>query len=378
MKKVYFLCDFKTSETKRKLNCSISAMSYSQYIKDSLKNAGLNVIILSTASAITESYSSIEIHEIDNQEKHIYFPSFKKVNNKLLFYMRLLYMYACIIRFLISNSTREDVILVYHNNSLSYFYKIIKVFCKGEIAFVVGEIYSAVFGKNEKKILSEKNRLSVAHKFIFPNDIMPELFKKEKDCAVCYGNYHVHDIKVNQNEGINIVYAGKIDRKYVTDAFLALDTIALLDKRYQLRIIGYGEQEDVECLKKKIEELNIKKGYESVRYDGCLTGVELDDYLGACHIGLCTRVLNEEISNYCFPSKTLTYLTHGLLPICPTLSNLTRSKIAPALCFVEQPLTANKLAITILNLPSDFKNSEEFLLDLDREFIVQLKSLFLS
>ena len=56
----------------------------------------------------------------------------------------------------------------------------------------------------------------------------------------------------------------------------------------------------MEC---RIEEVNRQMGFKIVSYDGCLSGNEYATFLAKCDIGICTRFLDDSMSNYTFPSK---------------------------------------------------------------------------
>lgn len=378
MKDIIYITSFNSLYSGRVLDYSLAECTCSSYIISSLKKEGFHVSVFSTGTGRNNSYLSRRKVDIDENECQYYFPSFKTPKSYLLRIINQFIIYFSIIINLVYKTRGNVEVLIYHNNLLSYIYPLIARISKRRVSFVVGELYSAVYSLGIKKINKEKQRLALGNKYIFANDIMGSLFDKKGDSIVCYGATHYLDSynKKDIENKINVVYAGKIEKGAISDAFMAVEVARFLSSNYKVHIIGYGSKNDLEDIKQKIQAINNDIGFEIVSYDGCLLNNELDSFLSQCQIGLCTRLLDENASNYCFPSKTLVYMCHGVIPVCPDLRVLSDSKVAPGILFIKGLLTPNKVARIIMENKDKTFNYKELLDKIDSDFRAGLKKLF--
>ncbi|MDN5650258.1 MAG: glycosyltransferase, partial [Acinetobacter sp.] len=253
------------------------------------------------------------------------------------------------------------------------FFKKIKNF---KLILEVEENYSAVWGENETKIEEENNNILKADKFIFVNDIFPKRIGVKLPYIICYGDYR-NNLKENNNktnlvekEKITMVYAGLISDGVYPDIYLAVDAMLYLNNNYILKIIGYGEDSSIQNLINYIQGKGLSN---RVIFDGMYKGVEYSNYLRCCDIGLNPRVLDNMLSNYTFPSKVLTYLSHGLPVVSTDIDCIKLSKIATAVSFSKQVLAESFAdAIKEVNLEHDVT---KILDDLDTDFKESLNGL---
>lgn len=338
MSKIYFVTEYADGNTERDLDCFVSALTVSSYIRDCIiESPKNNLTILSTATSKKQAYITPSKKIVSESERHIYLASLRNNNTKCIRVLNQLLTTLQIMAYIYCQVEKDDYVLIYHSYGISrllyYFRKIIK---RKYILFV-GEIYNAVNMQPDNKIKQEIEYISGAYGYIYANDLMNEIFSFSKPFAICYSSYKnkKYNPQSFDDGKIHIVYAGKIARKVINDAFIALECAKYLDDNYHIHILGYGDKEDLEFLNKQIEEINKEESFSTVSYDGCLSGEEYDDFLSKCQIGLCTRTLQEPYSHYCFPSKTVIYLSHNLVPICPNIEALRKSAIADDLLFVD-------------------------------------------
>ena len=154
------------------------------------------------------------------------------------------------------------------------------------------------------------------------------------------------------------------------DVYLAIDAMHYLKEGYCLKIIGYGSIADINFLREYISTQGLG---DKVFYEGLLSGDEFSNYLSRCSIGLNPRVLENTISDYTFPSKVLTYLSHGLSVVSTNINCIKESKVSTAICFSEDSTPqAFSQAIVEVDLS---KKAEDVLNVLDKEFKSDLKRL---
>ena len=376
---VYIICNYRGAKTKRDLNVFPSGLTYLDYVKDVIKSLNYKVHLVSLSESKTKAYLNWETIHVDDKEEQHYLATLKKSKNGISFALNLLFRMIQLSMWLIKNTNKNDKIFVYHNNSWSYFYSFVEFVSRRRISLLVAEIFGAVYDKGQKNIEEELERIGSKRKCVFINDILPQIVNTQQKYAVCYGNYNTTQMESSSfdDKKTHVVYAGKIDSKNVTDAFLATEVALYLDERYFIHVLGYGSDKDILKIQKRIEEINSEKGFAIIKYEGCLSGTEYDSFLHKCKIGLCTRALSQKLSDYCFPSKTLVYLAHNLIPVCPNLRSFSESRMANGLILVSNDFTPQSIASSIMALPNEKLNCDYSLLlkEMDSEFKTELKNL---
>ncbi len=380
MRKLFFITSYNSDKSGRNLKCVPSSLTYNRYLINAFEKIPNTTVEVLSSSISRDKVYWTKKTALNNKHKEIYFKSIPSKWGNWAVRLSLLWLYIQLFYFLFTKAKKDDIVIIYHGHGLSRFYKFYRRFIHCKFVFVVGEIFSAVWDLGVDSIKKECSYLKKADGYIFSNDIMPRLFKAEDISLVCYGNYEYSKTSKVENDKVHVLYAGKVSSKIINDAFVALDVINYLPKCYVMHIAGYGEEKDIEKLNRRIEEINSRAGDIVVTYEGNLSGTEYEDLLAKCRIGLCTRTLRNELSNYCFPSKTLVYLTHDILPICPMIDNLLECKLAERVSFIQGELTPENIAKTILKESERLHNydNEAIIKKIDEDFIVALKSLFES
>lgn len=354
-----------------------SSITYNKYLISSFeKLPDTRVRVLSSTISKNKFYCTKKTVQ-NGKHDETYFRSIPNSWGKYAVRLSLLGLYAQLFCYLLFRARKDDVVIIYHGHGLAPFYKFFRRFLRSKLVYIVGEIFSAVWDLGDEEIKRECSYLMNADGYIFVNDIMPRLFKAEQKSVVCYGSYDYSETEKINDSQIHVLYAGKITTGIINDAFMALDVIKYLPEKYMLHIAGYGEDADIRELINRIDAINAEKNCKRVIYEGNLSGEDYDSLLAKCRIGLCTRTLRNELSNYCFPSKTLVYLTHDLLPVCPKIDILIESKIAERLSFVEGELNPENIAQTIEIASEKLKhyNNEEIIKQIDNMFVNDLKNI---
>lgn len=373
--RIIYICNYNRLGD-RFLNIQPSTATKVDYISRAINDAGYKLYIYSTAEIVQgcdASYLSKEV--IESDVRSVYYPTvirrksiFDKVISKLLTIVQLYY-------FIFFKAKRSDSILVYHSLFLTRLVKFAARIRHINFFIEVEEVYNAVYRNCENKIHNEIQTLRGADGYICVNDMMHIKLCLTGRIVVCYGNYNTGNCRRQSdpnNDIIHIVYAGVLGE----DSILAVDAASLLPSGYHLHILGYGSDKMIGFHRDYIDK-NKDRGGAEITYDGCLSGEEYEDFLSGCKIALCTRKLENEYSDYTFPSKVLVYLNQNLRVVCTPINCVQKSRIAELINFTDgtAPVDiARKVLEVKLNPPiyADRKLDE-----LHCEFVNNLKELFL-
>lgn len=244
--------------------------------------------------------------------------------NVILRKLYLFFLFRCVIR------SRDNVIL-YHSYAYTRF---IGKYCavkKKRIVLEVEEVYGYNAVEDKPYLADEIASIKRFQKFILVNDyIAPELGIPEEDRVVSYGvvdpDYEKCERRFDR-EHIHVLYAGTIDMKKI-GAASAVKSAEYLSDRYVLHIAGFGKEEAQKQLAQLIEENNRHEDRCRIEYHGMLKGEPLNALLDSCDIGISTNVMRPNFANNTFPSKIMTYMTHGLKVVSGYADAFRDAKIA--------------------------------------------------
>jgi len=234
-----------------------------------------------------------------------------RIGRKLNTILRKLYLFF-LFRFKIR--ARDNVIL-YHSYAYTRFIGKHCPIKRRHIVLEVEEVYGYNAVEDKPYLADEIRSIKRFDRFILVNDyIAPELGIPEEDCVVSYGVVNPDYEKTDRGfdtEHIHVLYAGTIDQKKI-GASSAVKSAAFLSDRYVLHVAGFGKEEAQKQLAELIEENNRHEGRCRIIYHGMLKGRELESLFDSCDIGISTNVMRPNFANNTFPSKIMTYMTHGL------------------------------------------------------------------
>lgn len=378
MKIIHYICTYTNNNLNRDLLTFPSAITKIEYIKGALKEASYKVVLFSIAEGQVHNNKFIKADhfKIDEQEEQIYINTFGR-RNLIIKSISRLWMLMQLLFYLLFKVKKNEDILIYHSVAIMSIISIVRVLTTKSIYFEIEESFAAAYGESQSRITAECKYWQNVSGYICVNDIIAEKCQLKGKVAVCYGEYNS---KVNSNNEkeknkIQILYAGVIEKEG-TDAFIAVETALYLRQDYFVNILGYGEDSNIHLLLKRIKEVNSLLGYNGVNYFGCLSGDEYITFLQKCHIGLTTRVLNDSLSDYTFPSKTLVYLCNNLIPVCSPISCIKKSEISEYVSFCEE-ITPQSVAKTILAIDHNKTiDYSDIINQLNKKFVIKLKNLF--
>lgn len=293
-------------------------------------------------------------------------------NNKVLQKINKFFIALQLLLYLIINTKRNEEILVYHSLALILPIKIAKKIKNLSLILEVEEIYSTVW-KGTYDVDKEISYINMADKAIFASDQLQNYFKINKSVVV-YGSYNYYD-KKNFNKkfkkNIDIVYAGSID-KIKGGAKNSVLAMNYLPNKYRLHILGFGNNSDIEELKKLINYVNKEKGYECCRYYGSLDGEKYSEFLLNCDIGLNPQKEGEYM-DFAFPSKILSYLAHGLEVVSTRIKSVEQSKVASRITFSKND-NPQEIAKSVLSIKIGNQNNN-IVRKLDKKFVSDIYKL---
>lgn len=345
-----------------KKNASPALVTKMKYVAKKLMNTQGEIKIFSPAYSMEEDSRYIPAYNylLESNIEVIEAATIGR-KNYILKILGILFSHFQLFKYLLCDVNKKDIVVVYHSMFYLKDFQLYRFFRKTSIVMEVEELYSAAWNKTDYN--KEIQYLSKYDAYIYVNDIMNEKFGFNKPYAVCYGNYDVSPNYYVRNQYKNLIYAGVLGRKG-SDVDLAIEIMKYLPDTYSLKIAGYGSEADLEYLKNKIYD---KKNIE---YVGFLSGEEYEAFLNKGDLGLCTRVLANNLSDYTFPSKVLVYLTHGLVPVCPSIDCLKKSKVSEAILFYNDS-TPESVASSIKENCRG-KDSKRLVRELDDSFDAKL------
>ncbi len=376
--KVYLLCQYNKTESGRNLFAPLAAITWTDYIVHSLKDREKKVVIVSYSSGIGTSYLSHKTVKVDEKETIQFLPALNSKGNSIKLRISQLFSFFQIFLYVLIKTKRHDKVLLYHDYGFSRFTYFLRKIAKRDYIIILGELYSAVYDKGCERLAKEINSVEGAKGYIIANSMMLNYVKTIKKYCVSHGDYSYNGVlrtKRQANDPKRIVYAGKISKGEVNDAFIAAEIAKYVKGNFEFHILGYGTDDDINQLRVLIDAINTERGKDIVSYDGCLSGQEYDNFLSTCDIGLCTRTLEEPSCNLCFPSKTLVYLNHGLSVVCPDAEFIRKSKIASLVTCIKGEMTAENMASALDKMELENRDFSEEIKKIDSEFKSSLERM---
>lgn len=240
-------------------------------------------------------------------------------NKFLAIYDTLIFFFSKIYKSKYSN------VVIYHSLLFLPLVLLLKAF---GIKFIVqvNEVFSNS-GTHSNKLYSflECLILKCASDFIISTEVLkPYINKIKRNKANFIAIISGPIIRINKkneahnSKSIRLVYSGVIDKIKNGGAFICVQLATMLNsQKFNLSIYGFGDSATLADLQIEILKNNATS-HTKVSYKGCLDQNELVCTLTSYDIGLATQYINTPFSSTSFPSKILTYLSAGLLPVCAT------------------------------------------------------------
>lgn len=376
-KHIYYLSHYACGEDINKYNVAIPARKKIDYILFALEQAGYTVDIFSIAN----SKSNVILFPkcvVLNSHVTVRYSLCVNRANKLLSLISSILRYVQIVFYILFRVPTNGLFLVYHSNSFIRPIQFARRIKKIKLIIDIEEIYTELFRTSPKEAQLEKNFLQTGNSYIVVNDILALKYgTMGKSVAVAYGDYRMSYIPglTWSDSKIHVVYAGTIEQKK-RGAFTAVETARLLPQNFKTHIIGFGREEVLSELKQRIVDVNKEQGFESVQFDGFKSGIELDEYLSRCDIGLSTYVLTDSFANNSFPSKLMSYVVHNLQVVTGDAKAFRNAKVSSNWLFYKD-YTPESIANAIMEYNREKRQSNEVIVkELNEDFITSLRFIF--
>lgn len=278
-----------------------------KYIYDRLIDCGYEVRLIS----LCHKEKPVRVVSNESIKYFISIPCKNKYIKALNLQLIKLQLFLAALFLMKSGST----IILYHSFIFTHFFNSIRRLKKFNIIIEVEEIYGFSATGHKVYLKKELEDIRSYDKAIFVNDFIPkELDFLRKSYVVSYGVCNIASpiiVDPYNDEKIHVIYAGTIEQKKL-GAYSAVRAAAFLPEKYQVDIFGFGNYEALNRLIQIIHNVNEHCGYEKVRYMGYRKSTELSKIMTRYDIGLSTNVMEKDFANNTFPSKIITYMSHGL------------------------------------------------------------------
>lgn len=337
---VHYLCYAVDEKTKDKLIYYPSAQPKIEYLRNLMKKNEYYVKIVSNCKS-KKGWFGRKSYNVDDKEQHIFFSSFHSKSESVN-KVSLIFEILQTAHYLLTKVKKGDIVLVYHSLFYKFPFALIEKVKKIQFILEMEEIYSALSDQSKKYEKGELQFAERASAYLMVNDLLQEKIPiNGRDCILSYGNYQLPPILIDKKkdvkEQIDVVYAGVVEQKRYA-AFVAARTAELLDTKYRMHILGFGEPEDIEALKQLIAEVNNRVGLEKVKFHGAKSGNDYYKFLQSCDVALSCHSYDatmSESADYTFPSKIIVYLANGLQVVSGELRCVRQSQFGDLIHFYK-------------------------------------------
>jgi len=288
---------------------------------------------------------------------------------------RSIWMHVALFTLLMREGERGRSVIAYH--SLGYAATLaLAQFVKGfRLVLEVEELYSDI-SERRMDLWRERVVFSRAHAFIIPTEELNAVVNcRRRPYAIVHGAYAPVHPGGRRFPGrrIHAVYAGTLDARK-GGAIAAVDAARYLDGRYHVHVIGFGSENELAAVQRRIEEVNAS-GTCRVTYDGLLSGQDYSRFLESCDIGLSTHRMEGAFNATSFPSKVLSYMRHGLRVVSARIQVVESSAVSRLVSFYDEDTPeAIAAAIEAVNLADPYE-PRLALWELHRDFVGRLSCI---
>ena len=315
---------------------SLAAAKKMDYICQEINSMGYKVRIISPSHVIAKGNKKIVKQSCSiDKDCLLELPPSCEAKNKFQRVVRVLQARVWLFIYLLKNTERNEKVLVYHNYNLSLPVVLAQKIKKFDIVLEIEEIYSKVWKLSLLQKWKEKRLLKYANNNCL---VVSEVLAEElgiSEPAISYGSYTICDkphIKVKDSI-IRLVLTGSVDKER-GNGFLAVEAMRYLPKDYKLFLSGSVAAKDRDEFIKLIKSVNEELGREACVYLGLLDDDAYENLLLRSDIALNPQK-DGEFGKYVFPSKILTYLSHGLPVVSTRGESIVKSKLSDVITFSD-------------------------------------------
>jgi glycosyltransferase involved in cell wall biosynthesis len=379
--KIHYITYYVGSEKIDILEGSLAADAKIEYLAERLseKNIVKVISIANFKQKLNGSQKRFTI--VRNNVEYIYFSSYG-ANTLFTKILRKIKKIVSLVHYIFFEINKDDVIIIYHSLNDMYIVRLLTKLKRVKVILQVEEIYSLAYIDYKKKYNSEIKHISSFKNHFFINSYVRNILKISGINIIYYGAYKKYDMiksfNHKSNQIIKIVYAGVIE-KTRNAAFIAANTAKYLPSNYELHIAGFGSKADINELKALIKNINTALSAKII-YDGAISGEKFHHYLASHDIGInCHTYEHENLlsSQVTFPSKIVSYLSHGLKVVTNRIDVITESPFNELVEYYDG-FSDEEIARTIKKISISDKKTTEIFNSLDyieKDFISNLNQM---
>ncbi|WP_182353582.1 glycosyltransferase [Flaviflexus huanghaiensis] len=373
-KRILYVGYYDTPENRGEMRGSVpAATDKMDYIMDVLTELGYEVEIVSASITRGTTRRPGKVTEVRPGVYLRLFPSLRW-GNKFRRVTSVLYGKWQVFSFLVRGAKRGENVIVYHSLGYNILVEIAHLIRGFRLILEIEEIYADQTRKSRRTRWAERVSISRADGYLYSTDLLERTVnKKKRPRVVVHGNYRVSNgngVKAEE-EITRVVYAGVIDS--IKGSFRVVEAAQFLPSEYRLHIIGFGDKDSIKMLRQRISDSN-KCSQCKISFDGLLRGVEYEEYLQACKIGIVGQSGDSSFANTSFPSKILSYMANGLTVVCDRFDAVETSALGDALVYTSGD-SAEELARAIIFAASHTRDSRQILMELNTRFLTELRDL---
>ena len=347
--KIHYISSFVETDFIGTYRVAPSVAAKVGYVKNALKQSGYDLSLFCIACTTKGSLVKSKRVVVDEKESQ-YYPFSVGGKNGIQRIVSYFFIYVQLFIFLFKVE-KGDSVLLYHSPNDTRVVKFFNRLLNKRIFLELEELYTVLGGDNNE-IAKEKKVINRGFAgYIVVNTLITHRCDIEKPCAICEGQYimlsKVPKSVLSEDKKIHVVYAGLFLEGQ--DVYLAIKSAAFLNENYIMHIAGYGDDTTVAKVISEIDAYNCNNSGCRIEYHGCLHGEAYEELLSRCSVGLCTRVLEDSLSDYTFPSKVFAYLARNIMVICTPISCVKYSPIADNIIFTRTA-TPEEVSRAILSL----------------------------
>lgn len=370
--KIYYISPYLPKTEKYKEHYSPAAQSKVDYLRSILSK--YNIITVCINCSLTVDNSLFLPKKIKDDKGICQVLLSKSSKKRFLLPICGVIMLISVFLYVLFYISSKDIVILYHSiyyDNIIAFFKKIKKF---KIVYEVEEIYADVRDRGigrEREIIKCK---SVADAYIFPTELLDEIINdnNDKKSVIIYGAYSPQNNirEKNSSNRIVVVYSGTLMKG--KGAREAIECARSLDDRFEIRIIGYGNSDEIKTIKEMIE-----KNTSSCRvvFDGMKNGDDFVRYISNCDIGLCIQPNDNRFNATSFPSKILNYFNCGLNVVATRIEALSKSQLADYMFFAKDS-SPEEVAKAIQQAADKRVNTYNLLQELDAKISIKLDDIF--
>lgn len=343
-----------------------SALNVVKYMADTMVKSGKDIEIISPSRTLNEKGYYPGRKTVVGNHEILYQPPTFGVKSRIGRYFSALWVRIWLLCFLLRNVKKYEEIIMYHSAAFMNIVKVIKKIKKVKLVMEIREIYGDA--KNNPKMRKrELKYFDIADGYIFPTVLLnQDINKQEKPFIIATGiyKYEAKENRRSKDNKIHVIYAGTFESSK-NGAGNSIDIAEFLDENYHMHILGYGTNEMIENIRRRIAEVS-QKTKCTITYDGLKSGKEFNDFLQQCDIGISVQNAGQ-YNDTSFPSKIFTYMANGLKVVSNRIPAVEQSAVGDYVIYADV-IDPYKIAEQIKNIGKISKiDNEQLFEELDRK-----------